>query len=79
MNNPKEIRRKPRVVKGKILTGGLGYLNECHCPRCGRLLFSHYDSDIGRGWAISKEWNYCLQCGQHLDLDDYPKLEPKLI
>ena len=79
----KEIKMKPRVGKSKYptLTGNpqLGYLNECHCPRCGRLLFAYYDTDIGRGWAISKEWNYCSQCGQRLDLDDYPKQEPKLI
>ena len=75
----KEIRTKPRVVKGKMPTGGLGYLNECHCPRCGRLLFSYYDTDIGRGWSVTKDWNYCYECGQHLDFDDYPKTEPKLI
>jgi hypothetical protein len=64
-------RKEPKVKRSSkfpTLVGGLGFLNVAHCPTCNRFLFAFYDNEQKR---IGQEWNYCLECGQHLDLDKY--------
>ena len=72
-------RLVPRVVRGETVTvaGHLGHLNSVHCPRCNHFLFAYYDRDMLRHQAgVQKEMvdshlNYCLECGQRLDLSEY--------
>ena len=70
--------RKPKHNKSECptLTGNppLGYLNYFTCPECGMHLFSYYDGDISRPdyrFKISDNWNYCSQCGVHLNLREW--------
>ena len=75
----KDDRVQPKVIRGKIptLVGGLGYMNQVLCPRCRRRILSHYDKDLepNNGWRLDEDVNYCVKCGQHLDLDKYKKLD----
>jgi len=64
-------RKEPKVKRSSkfpTLVGGLGFLNVAHCPTCNRFLFAFYDKCPTRA---SEDFNYCIKCGQHLDLDKY--------
>ena len=77
----REEALKPKLIKGKLptLTGNppLGYLNSLYCPSCGRLFTSFYDADNlpnredGYRFNISRDWNYCIKCGQLIDFSEY--------
>ena len=76
----KDDRQPPKIVrpsKYPTLAGGLGFLNVAKCPRCGKRVIAYYDKDLepNNGWRLSEDVNYCVKCGQHLDLDKYKKLD----
>lgn len=78
----KEEALKPIIKRGKrptisVSVPPLGYLNSLYCPVCGKFFTSFYDADNlpnrsdGYRFSISKDWNYCLKCGQRIDFSDY--------
>jgi len=63
-------RKEPKVKRSSKYptVGELGFLNVALCPTCNRFLFAFYDKCPIR---VSEDFNYCIKCGQHLDLDKY--------